>query len=188
MTDTRRPNESEVPAPRSSAPTDLDPHPPAYRTPLPSLPRDPRVPSDFGQLPVPVPVPDERDTDPITGEPPHVSFDAEKTPTESPYSLKRLSEKMDESLAASKKAAERATGAETAARDAADNSIEVMSRLDTFARELKALAQRVTTLEISRQWAPILLATVALAGMVWLAFRVHDLELQVQQLQHFLKP
>jgi hypothetical protein len=187
MNDPRRPNESEFPAPRSSAPKveleldlELEPHPPAYKTPVPSLPRDARVPSDL--LPT-----QERDTDPITGE--HdVSFDAEKTPTESPYSLKRLSEKMDDALAASKKAAAAASGAKQAARDAADNSVEVMSRLDTFARELKALAQRVTALEISRQWAPLLLATVAIAGMIWLAFRVHDLDLQVQQLKALLEP
>jgi hypothetical protein len=147
----------------------LDPHPPAYRTPVPSFPRDPRVPSDLGELPGA----DGRDTDPITGGH-EVIDDPEKTPAESPHSLKRLSEKMDQTLAA--------------ARDAANNSLTMMGRLDEFARELKVLAQRVTALEVSRQWAPLLIASIALAMCIWLTFRVIDLQAEVLTLQRILEP
>lgn len=166
----------------------LDPHPPKYETPIPSLPRPPRVPSDAEQLLRPDI--EHRDTDrthAISGEH-EVTDDADKTPAESPYTLKRLSEKMDQALAAAEKAATSSADARVAARDAADNSVEMMSRLNEFARQLKALAQRVTSLEVSRQWAPLLFASLAIALTIWLAFKVHDLELQVQQLKQVLEP
>lgn len=159
-------------------PKPLDPNPPKYRTPLPSIPRAPRVPSDMADVLRPdIAV---RDTDRI--EP--AGDDAEKTPAESPWTLKRLSGKMDRALAAAEKAAASSEDARLAARDAANNSVEMMSRLDEFARELKALARRVTSLEVSRQWAPLVVASVALALAIWLAFKVQDLQHQLTELQH----
>lgn len=179
---------SKPPGPKG----ELDPHPPQYRTPVPSLPRDPRLPSDIDQLIGA----DARDTDRMaaaSGE--HEVNDAEKTPAESPYTLKRLSEKMDQALEAAQKAATSSAAAGVAARDAANNSVTMMSRLDEFARELKALAQRVTALEISRQWAPLLIASIAVAFSFWLTFRMQDqqrqlttVQEQVRELQRILEP
>lgn len=152
---------------------DLDPHPASYRTPVPRLPRDPLLPSDV------IEDRDSHDTDPITAESgAHaVSDDAEKTPLESIYSLKSVSKKLDEVLVVSR-------GAESASRDAANESIATRSEVGKLAEALQALTKRVTALEVSGRWAPLTLSTIALGGVLWLAFQMQQLQLQLQMLHH----
>lgn len=165
---------SKSPTPR----VDLDPNPPPYRTPLPRLPRDPRLPSDVNDLMRPdIEDRDIRDTDPITAESGKhaVSEDAEKTPLESIYSLKSVSKKLDEVLVVSR-------GAESASRDAANESIATRSEVGKLAEALQALTKRVTALEVSGRWAPLTLSTIALGAVLWLAFQMQQLQLQLQML------
>jgi hypothetical protein len=177
---TRRPNESEIPAPRT---VELDPHPPAYKTPVPTLPRAPRVPSDAAQLLAH----GQHDTDPSPGDL-GVDDADEKTPNESPHSLKRLSEKMDRALAAAEKSAATAEDARHAARDAANNSLTMMGSLKEMATELKQLGKRVDSLEVSQKWAPLLMSAVALCVCLWLSFRIVELQQQLTELHHVLRP
>lgn len=167
---------SKRPAPR----VDLDPNPPDYKTPVPSLPRDARLPSDINDLMRPdIEDRDIHDTDPIAAESgAHpVSDDAEKTPLESIYSLKSVSKKLDEVLVVSR-------GAESASRDAANESIATRSEVGKLAEALQALTKRVTALEVSGRWAPLTLSTIALGGVLWLAFQMQQLQLQLQMLHH----
>lgn len=94
------------------------------------------------------------DTDPS-----ELSPDPEETPLESPFSLKWVSFKLNR--------------IEAAVQNVATNQIAVLTRMDRFARALENIAQRVTALEVSRQRAPLLLSSLALAVALWVAFQVH---------------
>jgi len=160
---------SKSPRPR----VDLDPHPPQYETPVPSFPRDARLPSDVGDLMRPeIEDRDIRDTDRITAESGKhvVSEDADKTPLESIYSLKSVSKKLDEVL--------------TVTRNAHDASLATQSVIGKLAEAMQALTKRVTALEVSGRWAPLTLSTLALCGVLWMAFQVQQLQLQLQLLHH----
>ncbi len=94
--------------------------------------------------------------------------DSEKTPLESPYSLKAISQKLDEVHAS--------------ARSAANESIATRGEVKTLAEAQQALARRVTALEVSGRWAPLLISTIAIAGMIWSAFEIQRMQLQIQTL------
>lgn len=149
----------------------LDPHPPKYHTPVPSLPRDPLVPHDMPEL---LPAdPANRDTDRVIGESGEhevLEVDPEKTPIDSLYSLKGVSEKLDKVL--------------EVARDAANQTVATRSEVRVFAEALQALTKRVTALEVSGKWAPLTLSAVALLAVLWLAFQVQGLQSQLQMLHH----
>jgi hypothetical protein len=159
---------------------DLDPHPASYKTPIPRLPRAPRLPSDVNDLMRPdIEDRDIHDTEPITAESGKhlVSEDAEKTPLESIYSLKSVSKKLDDVLDTARAAAD-------AARDSANASIATRSEVSKLAEALTALTKRVTALEVSGRWAPLTLSTIALGAVLWLAFQMQQLQLQLQMIHH----
>lgn len=156
---------------KPSAPKDvfLDPHPPKYSTPVPTvhLPHDPRVPSDMAEMLQPDP--EIRDTERAlkeSGEYEVLENDADKTPIDSLYSLKGVSEKLDLVL--------------VVARDAANQTVATRSEVRVFAEALQALTKRVTALEVSGKWAPLTLSAVALVAVFWLAFQVQGLQAQLQ--------
>ncbi len=134
--------------------------------PFAAIPRQPRLPS--GVRPADT---DYRDTDPsdlTSGA--HEVHESDKTPLEAPYSLKAVSQKLDEVLAAS--------------RAAANESIATRGEVKTLTDALQALARRVTALEVSGRWAPLIISSVAIAGMIWMAFQLQRMQLQIQTLLH----
>ena len=162
---------SRSPRPR----VDLPLHPPDYKTPVPRLPRDPLLPSDMGDLMRPdIEDRDIRDTDRAIAESgKHAVIeptDADKTPLESPHSLKSVSEKLDKVLKAT--------------LDSANASIATQSVVSKLAEAMQALTKRVTALEVSGRWAPLTLSTLALGGVLWLAFQMQQLQLQLQMMHH----
>jgi hypothetical protein len=96
--------------------------------------------------------------------------DSEKTPLESPYSLKAISEKLDKVFAA--------------AGSAASEAIATRGEVKTLTEALQALARRVTALEVSGRWAPLLISSLAIGGVLWLAFELQRLQMQLQALMH----
>ncbi len=175
----------------SSAPPriNLDPNPPKYRTPVPSFPRDPRLPSDIPSFLA-------RDTERSSAADPEsgaheVTTDAELTPVESMYGLRTISAKLDELTKATRAGTEAVKAAAQASRDAANESIATRSELRGVADEVKSLTRRVTALELSSKWAPLTLSAVSLTLVLWLGFQAQQTQAQVQALQaqiQLLKP
>jgi hypothetical protein len=77
----------------------------------------------------------------------------EKTPLESPYSLKQVMLKLG--------------SIEVHAASAANNSMRTAARVDKLVDALELLARRVTALEITRGWGPYVLGAIALAIGIW---------------------
>jgi len=136
----------------------------------PAIPRAPRLPGETAALLRQ----DEIQTDPAppllaeSGE--HPLPESEKTPLESPYSLKKVSEKLDAVLEAS--------------LAAANESIATRDVVRTLTEALQALARRVTALEVSGRWAPLIISSVAIVGMIWMAFQLQRMQIQIQTLMH----
>jgi hypothetical protein len=134
--------------------------------PFSGIPRAPRMPSGIEPAAT-----EYRDTDPTdltSGD--HEVPESAKTPLESPYSLKAVSHKLDEVL--------------VSARSAANESIATRGELRTLTEALQALARRVTALEVSGRWAPLIISSIAIIGMLWMAFQMQRMQLQIQALLH----
>lgn len=92
-------------------------------------------------------------------DPSELAPESERTPLESPYSLKQVM------LALGK--------IEIHAAAAANNSLHTASRVDRLAEAFESLVQRVTALEITQRRAPLILSSLAFALALWAMFQVH---------------
>lgn len=163
-------SDSKLPRARSITPyAPFDARPKAAPSepvdPFAGIPRQPRLPSGVR------PADSAYDTDvsDLMGEP-DLHDSENNTPLESPYSLKAVSKKLDEVLSASKAAA--------------NESIATRAEVKTLADALQALARRVTALEVSGRWAPLIISSIAIVGMLWLAFQLQRMQIQIQTLVH----
>lgn len=83
----------------------------------------------------------------------------ERTPLESPYSLKEVMRKLD--------TIGKAIGS------VADDQSASRVMLESLTREVSHLSSRVTALELSSRWVPLVLSSLAVAISIWSALRVH---------------
>ena len=84
--------------------------------------------------------------------------ESERTPLESPYSLKAVMGKLDQ------------IGG-TVAHIADDQSASRIM-IEGVARDIRNLSSRVTALELSSRWLPLLFSSLALAVSLWSALRL----------------
>ena len=130
----------------------------------PIVPGAPRLPKDAeemlrrGQ--------DEMATDPA---PPMAEIDSERTPLESPYSLKSVSKKLDDIF--------------EAVQHIADETVELRGDVRGFRKELKEISRRLTTLEATQRWAPLVMAALALVVSLWLVNELQSLRAQLRELR-----
>ncbi len=112
---------------------------------------------------------EHRDTDPSELAP-EAADTATATPLESLYSLKAVSEKLDKVLAA--------------AVASTNESIATRVEVRALAETLQSLAKRVTALEVSGRWAPLIISSISIVGVLWMAFALQRMQLQLQTLLH----
>lgn len=135
------------------------------------IPRAPRLPGDTARL-----LRREQDeiaTDPApplqaeSGEYP--LSESEKTPLESPYSLKNVSKKLDDIL-------------EVVTLNA-NETVSLRGEVRSFRTELQQLTKRVISLEVTQRWAPLLLGAVALVVSLWAVNELRGVQDQLRRLE-----
>jgi len=67
-----------------------------------------------------------------------------------------------------------------AARSAANEAIATRTEVRHLRNDFQRLDKRVTSLELSQRWAPMLLAALAISLSVWQAFELQSLRAQLQ--------
>lgn len=88
-----------------------------------------------------------------------MASEEERTPLESPYSLKAVVGKLD--------SISKAIG------DVANDQTASRPMLESLTREVSHLSSRVTALELSSRWMPLVFSSLAIAISIWGALRSH---------------
>ena len=141
-----------TPPPKPPRPPFLDPNPPQYKTPVPTLPHDPLVPHDMGEM-LQCDA-ENRDTERVPSESGEnevsEKFD-EETPPDGPFAVRALLKEMKEFKESFTKDFAEMKGH---CQAAADNSLSTLATVQSLAKLYTALERRVTAIELADRWVP----------------------------------